>query len=820
MSASRKTEMEPPAAPKIKIGLAEYYNLVQGRRGFNLAPHHYPLVAGLEDKRIQNLLALVSAGAGKALAPEMPVLTPGGWVPIDFVRPGSKVIHPSGAVVDVVARVDVPESFMWNLFFAGNRMVTCHEDHLWKATSHVYGTAGWEGWNWTTEKTKNIVDSLDDKDWFVPLYGSGADTLVRLEHAQPEATERRSVCIQVAAPDGLYVTTDGVVTHNSNLFDIVYPTWELGHDPTLAILSVSAGERLPQTFLQASMQIIKDDPTFKKYFPDVRPDAGVGWSLERGLYVTGRHRGDENPSYFCAGLGSKALTGLHTRLMILDDLHDEENSNTPESRAVVVGKYYRTLMSRADPRGCRRVAVGRWWAEDDLYQEWRKSGDWVVMELPATRRGGSRRLWFDVYVPMDPETGRVLQCVFSETGELSPPEEQNNSLYVKYRVYYAAIDKTGMGFYWPDSKLQRRNYLTVKRRQPRTAAVNYDGDMSGGGEGVFKEEDFRPYIPPEDLSLGIQAPNVRGWTDSMKGVIEEAWDTALGQPQSLSLTAALTALFVPCNQWHRGEDPEIVGKCDFHYDVYLLDLMVRHLNFQELAMALRSRFGVWHPRRVIVEEKQSGVGLLSTFKGTHIPIFGQMVQQGKVERAINPILTGDGGLPIPGGAASVQGWVKMGRVLVPEGAEWLRNPHGDALQGFMQKICGFSGGVKASDEFDVLVHIVTRAIALSRQVAYVPGLPASAGVPDGLGGIGEGDPRMDVMVAFQTAAQAGAAVERGDTSDLTDSPFQGMCGAPCHWYGVFDNAERCKHPGHTKITHALSGCGDWAAHGTVKTSSN
>ena len=80
----------------------------------------------------------------------------------------------------------------------------------------------------------------------------------------------------------------------------------------------------------------------------------------------------------------------------------------------------------------------------------------------------------------------------------------------------------------------------MKRRQPRIAAVNYDGDMSGGGEGVFREDDFRTYVPPAGLELGIMSPHVRAWTRGLKGEIEEAWDTALGQPQSASLTVALT----------------------------------------------------------------------------------------------------------------------------------------------------------------------------------------------------------------------------------------------------------------------------------------
>ena len=642
-----------------RIGLAAYYNQVQGRRGFGLAPHHYPLVAALEDERIPNVLMMLAAGAGK-----------------------------------------------------------------------------------------------------------------------------------------------------SNLIDIVWPTWLLGHDPTLTILSVSAGERLPQTFLQATMQVIQRDPAFRSLFPKVKPDVGVGWSLERGLYVVGHHGGDENPSYFCAGLGSKALTGLHARVLIFDDLHDEENSRTPEGRAEVVGRYYRTLLDRSDPRGTRRVAIGRWWAEDDLYQEWMRSGDWVTMELPATRPGGSRRLWYDVTVPDG------VECVFTETAEPSPPEEQRPGA-TRYRAYYAAVDPTGLGFYWPASPTKRRNYLTVRRRQPRTAAVNYDGDMTGGGTGVFAEADFRPYVPPADLSLGIQSPSVRAWVRGMRGEVEEAWDTALGQPQSASMTAALTALLVPCDQWHRGEDPALVGPCDRHFDVYILDLMVEDLDARQLAMALRTRFGKWHPRMVTVEEKQSGVGLLQTFRGMQIPLRGQKVVEGKVERAVNPILAAENGLPVAGGAASVQGWVKMGRVLVPLGEPWLTGAHGGASEGFLRRVCAFAGGSRAADEFDALVHMVTRAIVCSGQVVYIPGMSGAAGdaaVPPPP--FGADDPRAAAMEAFRALAGAGAAAAGGGEFG-GESPFQGLCGAPCHFYEVRLNAERCRHKQHPKIVHSLEGCPDWARHGTV-----
>ena len=47
-----------------KIGLAAYYNSLNSVRGFALAPHHYPIVAGLEDDRIENFLVLGPPGLG------------------------------------------------------------------------------------------------------------------------------------------------------------------------------------------------------------------------------------------------------------------------------------------------------------------------------------------------------------------------------------------------------------------------------------------------------------------------------------------------------------------------------------------------------------------------------------------------------------------------------------------------------------------------------------------------------------------------------------------------------------------------------------
>lgn len=607
---------------KQRVPLAEHYNAVFGPRGFQLAPHHYPIVAGVEDDRIPKLFILVSPGAGK-----------------------------------------------------------------------------------------------------------------------------------------------------STLFSVGIPTWELGNDPTMTVLGVSAGEKLVGTFLHAAMEVIQHSKHFRALYPDVQPDKTAGWSTERGLFVTGRAPGDQDASYFAAGLKSKALTGVHARLILLDDLHDESNTLTPEARADVIETYYRTLLGRADPRGCRFIATGRRWAVDDIYGHWIESGDWVVLHTPA-HRPGQQNLWYDVYVP------KGLRCIYSET--LRPdPEQPADARVVKYRAYFG-MDPTGEGFYWPTSDAKRAEANAIRRGSPKLYQAVYQGDPRAAEERVFVESDFRPYAPPDDLSLGLASPAVQTFlAGQSRGHVAQAWDTAFGQSQSEALTAGMTGLLLPCNQWHRGEDPAVVGPCEFHFDVLLLDLFAEHVDFSGLVQTIRQQNRKWSPRRVIVEEKASGISLLQTLKSSDVPLYPIKAVEGKIARAVNGV---------GGGAASVQGWARLGRVMYPAGAKWAPE--------WLKKVLSFSGDAAPSraDEFDAFVHLVTYAILRSRKTSKLPSeIEGVTPVPE-------------AIVAGRARGIGGlvAALDLGGDTGMTVS---GLCGAPCKHWKLTDNAMRCALD-QVKRT-ALDGCGKW-----------
>src|SRR5580698_966285 len=172
----------------------------------------------------------------------------------------------------------------------------------------------------------------------------------------------------------------------SQALSIAYPLWELGHDPNLTILGVSSGADLMMGFLQSTMNIIEDEgKAYNILFPNTVPDKQQGWSTSRGMFVKRTAPGIPDPSYVATGYGAKSITGKHAKLLVIDDIMDNENSATSEQIQKVEDFYYGTLLGRRDPKGARMVIVGRRWATDDLYGRLKESKDWLVMTLASIR---------------------------------------------------------------------------------------------------------------------------------------------------------------------------------------------------------------------------------------------------------------------------------------------------------------------------------------------------------------------------------------------------------------------------------------------------
>jgi len=438
----------------------------------------------------------------------------------------------------------------------------------------------------------------------------------------------------------------------SNLLSVVYPLYELGLKPDHTILSISAAEGLPQGFMQGVMEVLDKSPHYKRLFPGTRPDKKAGWSMERGLYTTARPPGNPDASYRAAGLTSKLLVGKHAKLIILDDLHTEENSATVGACEKVISSYYQNLIGRADPQESRFVLAGRRWSVHDVYGHLQENGDWVTLRLPADRGPGQSALYYDVYVPLD------MECVFTEGAAQEVPSDKPGK-YRQFRAYYG-VDPMKQGFYWPESEVKRRHYLQVKRNDPATTAATYQGSPGGNESGVFLPSDFRylpignyPALTPSLIPPGLMPPGSR---------IIQGWDVSHTIGKNADYSVCTTAIISPCQSWHNGEIEALVGKPDSHYDVTVVDVWKAQVEFGGLVEKMRELSQLWNPSFIAVEKNTGSIPVIQALQNT-LPIVPMSLRNSnKKARAV---------IAVSAGTASVQGWLRQGRVQFWEEAPWL-----------------------------------------------------------------------------------------------------------------------------------------------------
>jgi phage terminase large subunit-like protein len=356
---------------------------------------------------------------------------------------------------------------------------------------------------------------------------------------------------------------------------------------------------------------------------------------------------------------------------------------------------------------------------------------------------------------------------------------------MKVQIPYAANSRNG--FYWPDSDQKYLEVMSVKRNSPTNFEDIYQGRPGHREGSIFLKDDLDAfYVAPENLTLGLNAADVAAFVKKGHCTIQ-AWDTAFSTTLQSAHTVCTTGLLVPCNSYHRGEDPLLLGECESHFDVLLLEVLRKRYDWGDLVSAFKTQHMKWRPEQIILEKKASGISLFQAMKNSNLPILTVTPTDSKGARATNSIQTKTAG--------SVQGWFRQHRVLRPhdEIAPW--------IAPWLAEMKDFSGNDDASsDQVDATVHLVTRAITMGAGMAFLPSgwspersaLPASYSDP------------MRNLQRFGAVQDPRSAMLNviGMLPDLVNDPFDGTCGR-CDYFkqsicGV-----------HKRHVTALDGCGDF-----------
>lgn len=230
------------------------------------------------------------------------------------------------------------------------------------------------------QREKDIVEARNDFNTFAELVCRDDET----DEPIRQAAIHRAWTKAALKYDRLLIWAHRYAGKTVQL-SVLRTVWELGRDPSLRFIILSATQDLAIAIVAAIANYIKSDETVREIFPDLMPDEkGGSWSNTK-LDVIGR-RDKRNPSVRACGVGT-ALRGSRGDRLIVDDILTAENTATPEQRRKV------TSWLRSEAFGClsrraRVLIVGNAMHPDDALHELAKLQGWKWLRFPILNPAG------------------------------------------------------------------------------------------------------------------------------------------------------------------------------------------------------------------------------------------------------------------------------------------------------------------------------------------------------------------------------------------------------------------------------------------------
>lgn len=186
----------------------------------------------------------------------------------------------------------------------------------------------------------------------------------------------------------------------STLITIGYSVQQIVKNPNIRILIQSATWEMAVDFLTEIKRHLKENEYMRKLYGDLTLNAEE-WSADRITLKRTDHN-IKGPTVKAAGIETN-LVGSHPDLIIIDDPHNRDNSQTAEQIKSVIGRF-RDCIDLLEPGG-QLLVIGTRWHVEDLY-------GWIMDEENHVRQD------FDVMVEKafegNIETGEEFQALWPE----------------------------------------------------------------------------------------------------------------------------------------------------------------------------------------------------------------------------------------------------------------------------------------------------------------------------------------------------------------------------------------------------------------------
>jgi hypothetical protein len=174
----------------------------------------------------------------------------------------------------------------------------------------------------------------------------------------------------------------------STLLDIVFGSWYVGRHPDHSLVGVTTTDTLGKLYGDAIGNVVEYSEEWRSVFPGLRPDPARGWSKEgRFVRIDGKARNptQKDPTFAFFGAGGGVI-GRRANGVIIDDPVDQETARSETALASRVAWVRQSILSRLQP-GAWAICAGTLWAEGDVVDTLRQTGEWVTLKAKAISEG-------------------------------------------------------------------------------------------------------------------------------------------------------------------------------------------------------------------------------------------------------------------------------------------------------------------------------------------------------------------------------------------------------------------------------------------------
>ena len=202
---------------------------------------------------------------------------------------------------------------------------------------------------------------------------------------------------------------------------ITFTAFRIGKDPERFNLLIQIGDDTASDNSEAIADIIENNTAFKLVFPNVVPDKKKGWGaggyevMRNDMeYEVWREMNSKRltPSLLGVGYKSGEIIGKHPDgLLIVDDIHDENNTSSARELAKVLKILTGTIFPTMTKVTWGALFIGTPWVENDALQYVASTGEFLHTKTPVYRENGSDKreyTWEEVYDEKEIDSQRAL----------------------------------------------------------------------------------------------------------------------------------------------------------------------------------------------------------------------------------------------------------------------------------------------------------------------------------------------------------------------------------------------------------------------------